>query len=77
MIEPRLQRGDDLREARALEIRERLRLMHEHRRRALDDILLQHEGQHLEQGVAVGVGKRLLHVGRDVAQVGTGRHGFS
>ena len=65
MIEPRLQRRDELRERRAAQIGERLGLMDEHRRRALDDVLLDHEREDVEQRLAVHVGERLADVARD------------
>jgi hypothetical protein len=74
VIEARLQRGDQLRERRALEIRERLGLVDQHRRRTLDDVLLQHEREHIEERLFVGVGERFTHVRGDLADVGSGRH---
>ncbi|HVK84950.1 MAG TPA: hypothetical protein VM513_12615, partial [Kofleriaceae bacterium] len=74
MIEPRLHRGDELRERRALEVRQVLGLMDQHRRRPFDDVLLDDEREHVEQGLAIGVGERVSDVRGDVAKVGTGRH---
>ena len=67
MIEARLQRADQLREREALQIGERLGLMHEHRRRPLDDVLLDDERQDVEQRLAIHLGKRLFDVARELA----------
>ena len=77
MIEACLQRRDDLRERRAAQIGERLGLMHEHRWWTLDDVLFDHERQDLEQRVAIHLGKRLLDVARELANVGTRWHEIS
>jgi hypothetical protein len=77
VIEPGLERGHELRERDALEVRQRLGLVDQHRRRPLDDVLLQHERQHVEQGLAVGVGERVADAVGELAEIGTGGHGGS
>jgi hypothetical protein len=48
--------------------------MDQHRRRALDDVLLQHERQDLEQRLAIGVGERVAEVGGELAKIGARGH---
>jgi hypothetical protein len=77
VVEAGLQRRHHLRERQPAQVGEGLRLMDQHRRRAFDDVLLDDERQDIEQRLAVRIGKRILDVAGELAEVRSGRHGFS